>query len=64
MSLRMLTMSGVRSVPVSIVDGRAARVIVADDGSRFRVRQAEVAEVQLPLFVFEQVGYFAKRGAF
>lgn len=64
MSLRVLTVSGVRCVPVSIVDGRAARVIVADDGSRFRVRPIETVEVQLPLFVFEQVGYFAKRGAF
>ena len=64
MSLLMLTMSGIRNVPVSVVDGRASRIVVADDGSRFRVRPSDVAEVQLPLFVFEQVGYFAKRGAF
>ena len=64
MSLRMLTMSGVRSVPVSVVDGRASRIVVADDGSRFRVRPIEAVEVQLSLFVFEQAGYFVKRGAF
>lgn len=61
MSLNILTINGIRNFAAQLSD--KPNLLVTADGCRFKVRQSVTSDFQLSLFVFEAVGYFAKRSA-